>query len=256
MSLQRHLSVNPLKLQSRQTWLKFQPCFQSHVAPGDLLRFQPRFHVWATLPRLHTPRAHTGRAIPTASMLRMRLLSWGPTSPFACMLTMGLLKWTWALSCTHSQLWTGQHSSPFRLSPCSQPQSSPQVCPLKPEFQHPAPTCTIRYMSPSGEYSKVARIVCVGLALFCLPQASCCTLPWAFEALTLPVRVLLVLSFFLSALWIYHASPFWPVKFLLKNQPTTLWGIPFYITSSCVCVCVCVCVCARARTHAHTCQWF
>ena len=177
MSLQRHLSVNPLKLQSRQTWLKFQPCFQSHVAPGDLLRFQPRFHVWATLPRLHTPRAHTGRAIPTASTLRMRLLSWGPTSPFACMLTMGLLKWTWALSCTHSQLWTGQHSSPFRLSPCSQPQSSPQVCPLKPEFQHPAPTCTIRYMSPSGEYSEVARIVCVGLALFCLPQASCCTLP-------------------------------------------------------------------------------
>ena len=36
------------------------------------------------------------------------------------------------------------HSRPFRLSPCSQPQSSPWVCPLKPEVQHPAPARTSR----------------------------------------------------------------------------------------------------------------
>ena len=32
------------------------------------------------------------------------------------------------------------HSSPFRLSPCSQQHSSPQVCSLNPAFQPPAPT--------------------------------------------------------------------------------------------------------------------
>ena len=42
---------------------------------------------------------------------------------------------------------------------------------------------------------------------------------------TLPDRVFLVgISFFLSALWIYGATPFWPAKFVLENLPIVLRG--------------------------------
>ena len=41
-------------------------------------------------------------------------------------------------SCTHPLCWPGPHCSPFGLSSCSQTESSPWVCLLKPEFQHPA----------------------------------------------------------------------------------------------------------------------
>ena len=77
------------------------------------------------------------------------------------------------------------HSSPFRLSPCNQPHSFPQVCHLKPEFQCPAPACTSRHVSQAGECGRVARTICAGLFPFCLSQTGCCTLLWASEALFL-----------------------------------------------------------------------
>ena len=47
-----------------------------------------------------------------------------------------------------------------------------------------------------------------------------------FWMLTLPGRIFLAVSSSLSAVWIYHASPFQSVKFLLKNQLIVLWGFP------------------------------
>ena len=60
---------------------------------------------------------------------------------------------------------------------CSQPQSSPQVCLLKPRFSAPVPTHSSRYVFWAAECSKVARTKCVGLSLSlsCLLQANCCT---------------------------------------------------------------------------------
>ena len=65
---------------------------------------------------------------------------------------------------------------------CAQPESSPWVCPLKPEFQHPATAHTSRRVSSAGKCSKVAQTICAGLSLFCLLQAGCCTLLWVSEA--------------------------------------------------------------------------
>ena len=72
--------------------------------------------------------------------------------------------------------------------------SSPWVCPLKPEFQHPAPACTSWCERQAGECRQVARTLCAGLALLCLPQTGCCTLLPASEApflswlISLPVK--------------------------------------------------------------------
>ena len=77
---------------------------------------------------------------------------------------------------THPQLWLGPHFRPFGLSPCSHAESSPWVCLLKPEFQHPAAVHTSRCMSLAGECSKVATTLCTDLSPFCLTQAGCCTL--------------------------------------------------------------------------------
>ena len=68
------------------------------------------------------------------------------------------------------------YSHPLRLSPCSQQQSSPQVCSPEPMFQHPAPVHTSRHTSQAGACRAVARTICVGLTLSCLPQTGCCTL--------------------------------------------------------------------------------
>ena len=95
---------------------------------------------------------------------------------------MGIQWRTWAPYFVHPWLRLGSHSNPFRLSLCSQPQSSPWVCPLKPVFQHPAPACTSRCESWGGECREVARTLCAGLSLFSLLQADCCTLLWASEA--------------------------------------------------------------------------
>ena len=40
-----------------------------------------------------------------------------------------------------------------------------------------------------------------------------------------PDRVILVVDFFLSVLYIYPAIPFWPAEFLLKDQQLNIWGL-------------------------------
>ena len=107
---------------------------------------------------------------------------------------MGLQWQTQAPSSAHPWLWLGPHSSPFRLSPCSHPQSAPQVCPLKPEFQHPAPAHTSRHASWARECMELARTFCAGLSLFCMPRAGYCTLlrasetPFPSRLISLPVK--------------------------------------------------------------------
>lgn len=83
-------------------------------------------------------------------------------------------------SCTHSELWPRAHCMSFRLFLHSQTESSPWVCLLRPEFQHPAAVHKSRCASGAGECSEVAKTFCAGLCLFC-----CCTLLWATEALYL-----------------------------------------------------------------------
>ena len=61
-------------------------------------------------------------------------------------------------------------SGPLRLSPHSQLQSSPRVCSPIPTFQLSAPVCTGGHTFQSGVHRAVARTVCVGLTLSCLPQ--------------------------------------------------------------------------------------
>ena len=61
-------------------------------------------------------------------------------------------------------------SSPFRLFLHSQPWSSPQIGPLKPELQLPVPTGTSGCVSQAGECTAEALSVCTGLSLFCLLQ--------------------------------------------------------------------------------------
>ena len=75
-----------------------------------------------------------------------------------------------------------------------QTQSSPQVCPLKPEFQHPATAPTpppdpcpplpyiSRHMSQAKQCSQVTWTLCAGLSLFCLLQSGYCILLLACEA--------------------------------------------------------------------------
>ena len=74
------------------------------------------------------------------------------------------------------------HTPPLRLSLHSQHPSSPWVCPLNPEFQHPASPRTSRCVSQAGTKMVVAQTVYVELSLFCLPQTTCCTLLSASEA--------------------------------------------------------------------------
>ena len=123
--------------------------------------------MWATYWHLHVPRASRARTPPAVSMLRIRLLWWDISSPFTHALTVGLLWQTQAPSYTHSQLQPGPHSSRFMLSLLRQHQSSPRVCLLKLEFQHPAPRCTSRWASQDGECSEVARTGCAGLCSAC-----------------------------------------------------------------------------------------
>ena len=65
-------------------------------------------------------------------------------------LTVGLLWQTQAQSCVHLLLQPKAYSTPFRLSLHSESQSFPQVCPLKPKFQHLAPMPTSRHASGWG----------------------------------------------------------------------------------------------------------
>ena len=100
----------------------------------------------------------------------------GITPPFEHLLTMALLWRTWAPS-EYTPVCGPHHTpSPFSLSLHSQPQSSPRVCLLKPEFQYPAPAHTSRWVFQAGECSKVAWTICTGLSLFCQLQPGYCTL--------------------------------------------------------------------------------
>ena len=140
LSLQRHWKQHKsVDHAATGTLLRFQCCFQSHVASGDWLGFQPHLPMLATCWHLPTSRACRGRATPAVSMLRMRLLWQGPIPPFACMLEMEFQWQTRALSCAHPQLQLRPHSSPFKLSLHRQFQSSPQVCLLKPKFSTQSP---------------------------------------------------------------------------------------------------------------------
>lgn len=75
------------------------------------------------------------------------------------------------------------HSSPFRLSLHSQPQSFPQVCPPKPELQRSAPVHTSKCASWAGECSEVTQTICAGLSLC----STCCKLVAAL--LSKPLRL-------------------------------------------------------------------
>lgn len=57
----------------------------------------------------------------------------------------------------HSQL---PYSSAFRLSPCSQPQSSSQMWSLKFELQHPPTACTSGLASQAGECREAILTTC------------------------------------------------------------------------------------------------
>ena len=70
------------------------------------------------------------------------------------------------------------HSSPFRLSLFRQHH----VCPLNPEFQQLALTCTSRCVSGWGAQGGATDRLC-SLSLFCLSMTSCSVLLWASEAL-------------------------------------------------------------------------
>lgn len=70
------------------------------------------------------------------SMLR-GCFGWVPSLP--SLVNNGAFDGRPSLPCTNSWFQPIPHSSPFRLSSCSQSMSSPQFCSLKPKFQHPAP---------------------------------------------------------------------------------------------------------------------
>ena len=66
----------------------------------------------------------------------------------------------------HPWLWPIPRSSCCRLSPFRQPESSPQVWPLKPEFQHSAPPCTSGHR-PEAEHTAMAQTIWAGLCFAC-----------------------------------------------------------------------------------------
>ena len=113
--------------------LRFHPCFWSHMASGDWLGLQPCLCIWVTCQCLCVPRSHIGWAVPTVVGAR-------PSQVHR--VTMTVQWWTWAPSRTH-WLQLGSYSSLFRLSLHSPSQSTPQVYPLKPTFQHLSSACTV-----------------------------------------------------------------------------------------------------------------
>ena len=66
----------------------------------------------------------------------------------------------------HPWLWPIPCSSHCRLSPYRQPESSPQVRPLKPEFQRSAPACPSRHR-PEAQHRVMAQTMCAGLCFAC-----------------------------------------------------------------------------------------
>ena len=123
------------------------------------------------------PKAHSGRATPTVSTLRMKMPWQSHAPPFMHMLTMRLL-------------WKTQ--SPFCAQPSCGPDHSPGpsncLCIAKlslfPRSVHwnPATVHTTRHASQAGKGNDVARAVYDGLSLPCMSQAGSCTLLWDSKA--------------------------------------------------------------------------
>lgn len=143
----------------------------NYTAAGAQFRFQPCLHTWVTHQCLHAPRTCRGGGAPAISIPKTRLLWHAPPLLSEHWLTMRLQWWTWAPSCTQPWLHLGHHSSSFCLSLCMQPEFSPWICPLNPEFQYPDPVCTRRYWSQAVESKGVARTLCAGFCL--LPDTIC-----------------------------------------------------------------------------------
>ena len=135
--------------------------------------------MWANHWHLRTPRTPRSCTTPTGSMLRKRLLWQGPPLPSHAAL---LLWWVQASSAYTPSCGSYHTPAPSVCLQCSQPQSSPQICPLKPKFQPPAPTCTSGCDPLAGECREVTPAICSGLSLFCLLQTISCVLLQASEA--------------------------------------------------------------------------
>ena len=105
---------------------------------------------------------------------------------------MGLQWWTWAPSCTHPQLQLGPHSSPFRLSPCSQSIFS---LGLSSESQASAPS------TPHTPADMCLRLGSAGRR----PDPLC----WSFSVLP-------------AANWLLHSPPsLWSSLSVLPDIPTS-----------------------------------
>ena len=105
--------------------------------------------------------------------------------PSLPVLKMGLLWQTHTLSCTHPHLRLRSYFRPLGLSLHSQTESSPWVCPLKPEGQHPVTVHTSRCAFQAGQCGDMARIIYAGLSLPC--GATDQLLHSTLEPLKLPV---------------------------------------------------------------------
>ena len=121
--------------------------------------------------------ARVGSALPPESMRAekeapMAVLSLSSRAPqqWRLALLAGPASFPYSLGCGTP------HPSPLRLSPCSQPQSFPQLWPSKLEPQHPAPTHLSGWVSQAVECQAVAPIICAGLSPLCPPESGCCTL--------------------------------------------------------------------------------
>ena len=87
---------------------------------------------------------------------------------------------------------------------CSQPQCSPQVCPLKPEFQHPAPARTSGCASQAEERRAVAWLILLSsegasqsvgtFSLSQLPPRGTSPVPIPFFSFALPSCVEILLA--------------------------------------------------------------
>ena len=85
------------------------------------------------------------------------------SQPSFFMLTVGILWQAHTQSCTHSQLWTRPSRKHCGLSRCSQTESSPQACPMKPRFLHLGTTHTRWNASQAQKCGNMARTRCADL---------------------------------------------------------------------------------------------
>lgn len=166
-------------------------------SPGTQLGFQPCLHLGAICLCLRALRTCGGRATPSVNKPREWGCSGGPLpSLWGCVDCGVFVVDLGSVAHTPSREYHSPvpHTSYFGLFLCIQPQSSPQVCPLKPEFQHPAnpsthpltsalhPHTLADTLSQAEQCSQVTWTLCAGLSLFCLLQSGYCILLLASEA--------------------------------------------------------------------------